>query len=129
MRAWGYAVVVASFVATALGAYAIIRAVKPDSADLALGVAAIVAGYVGVIIWRRQAPATTLLRVKLGLGILLSLTAVGFAVVFQLLTPWLRYPEITIPIAAVGCFIMPFVLAGTFWKALSKNKPPPASPD
>jgi hypothetical protein len=128
MKVWGYVVVAASFVATALIAYAIIRAVKPDSPDLALVVAAIVATQVGVVLWQRQDAKAPLLRVKLGLGALLSGTAVLFTLAMQAVASWLPYPEVTTPIAAVGCFVFPFALVGPLWQALSKNRPPRDGP-
>jgi len=83
MKVWGYVLVAASFVATAFIAHAIIRAVKPDSPDLALVVAAIVATQVGVLLWQRQDAKAPLLRVQLGLGALLSGTAVLFTLAMQ----------------------------------------------
>src|SRR5262249_60318344 len=65
MKVWGYVLVAASFVTTAFIAHAIIRAVKPDSPDLARVVAATVATQVGVLLRQRQDAKAPLFRVKL----------------------------------------------------------------
>ncbi len=124
MRASGYLVVMIIFVVVALLAYAIIRVVDWDANDLALVVAAIVASQVGALIWHRQSPASSERSVKLGLGAVLLVSAGAFALIFQAITGWLTYPEITIPIAAIGCFVFPSAVVGPIWKALGKNKPP-----
>jgi hypothetical protein len=124
MRATGFLLVAMVFVATALLAYAVILAAGWEAHDFALVPAAIVASQFGALVWHRQAPATAERSVKLGLGTVLSVTAVAFALVFQAVSGWLTYPEVTVPIAAVGCFAFPFAVAGPVWKALSKGKPP-----
>ena len=89
MKVWGYVAVAATFVAPALLAYAVIRAVKPDSPDLALVVAALVATQVGVLLWQRQDAKAPLLRVQLGLGVLLSGTAALCTLAMQTVVGWL----------------------------------------
>jgi hypothetical protein len=54
----------------------------------------------------------------------LSVTAVAFTLAFQAMSGWLAYPEVTVPIAAIGCLVLPFAVVGPVWKALSKGKPP-----
>ena len=124
MRATGYLQVAVVFVAVALLTYAIIRAVGWEAHDFSLVAAAIVASQVGAFIWHRQAPASTEWSVKLGLGVVLSVTAVAFTLTFQAISEWLAYPEITVPIAAIGCFVFPFAVVGPIWKGLSKGNPP-----
>jgi hypothetical protein len=124
MRATGFLLVAVIFVAVALVAYAIIRAVGWEAHDFALVAAAIVASQVGAVVWHRQAPVSAERSVKLGLGAILSVTAVAFTLMFQAVSGWLAYPEVTVPIAAIGCFVFPFAVVGPVWKTLSKGKPP-----
>lgn len=37
----------------------------------------------------------------------MSVTAVAFTLIFQAVSGWLTYPEVTVRIAAVGCFVFP----------------------
>jgi hypothetical protein len=124
MRVTGFLIVAGTFVAAALLADVIIRAIGWEARDYALVGAAIVASQVGAIVWHRQGPGTPERSVKLGLGAVLSVTAVAFALIYQALSGWLAYPEVVIPIAAVGCFVFPFATVGPMWKALSKGRPP-----
>ena len=89
MRATGFLLVTGVFVAVALLAYAIIRAVGWEARDFALVAAAIVASQVGAVVWHRQAPASAERSVKLGLGAVLSVTAVAFTLIFQAVSGWL----------------------------------------
>jgi hypothetical protein len=120
MRASGFAIVAATFVAVALVIYAIIRAFRWEDTQFSLIGAALIATQVGTVLWHRQSPTSALSRVKSGLGILLAVTAVVFSLILQGLSGWLKYPEVVIPIAAIGCFVFPFVLAGPIWKAKSQ---------
>ena len=124
MRTTGFLLVAIVFVAVALLAYAVILAVGWEAHDFALVAAALVASQVGAFVWHRQAPASAERSVKLGLGAILSVTAVVFTLIFQAISGWLAYPEVTIPIAAIGCFVFPFAVVGPVWKGLSKDKPP-----
>lgn len=124
MRATGFLLVAGIFVAVALLAHAINRAIGWAGIDSALVVAAIVASQAGTFVWHRQAPASAERSVKRGLGVVLSVTAVVFTLILHVISGWPVYPEVTIPIVAVGCFMFPFVVVGSLWKALSKGKPP-----
>jgi hypothetical protein len=124
MRALGFLIVAGAFVVGALLADAIIRAIGLGARDFALVVGAIIGSYVGAIVWHRQSPGTSPSSVKLGLGAVLSITAAGFALIYQAIGGWLAYPEVVIPIAAIGCFVFPFAVVGPIWKALSAGKPP-----
>jgi hypothetical protein len=124
MRAISYLWVASVFVTVALLTYAIIRAIGWNAHDFALVAAAIVASQVGTFVWYRQAPESAERSVKLGLGAVLSVTAVAFSLIFQAVGAWLTSPEVTIPIMAVGCFAFPFATVGPVWKALSNGRPP-----
>jgi hypothetical protein len=123
MRASGLLMVVATFVMVALLADAVIRAFGWDARDFALIAAAIFGSHVGAIVWHRQAPTTSERTVKLGLGVVLSVTALAFGLIFQATSGWLAYPEVVVPLTAIGCFVFPFAVVGPLWKALAKGKP------
>jgi hypothetical protein len=86
--------------------------------------AAIVASQVGAVLWHRRDPSAAERSVKLGLGAVLSVTAVAFSLIFQATSGWLTYPEVVVPIAAIGCFAFPFAVVGPIWKSLPKGPPP-----
>ena len=122
MRFTGYLAVIGTFIGVALITYGVIRMVGWDATDFALLAGAIIATQVGTWLWHREAPHAPERSVKMALGMLLSVTAVVFAVVFQAISGWLEYPEIVIPIAAIGCFAFPFLAVGSLWKAFSAGK-------
>ncbi len=123
MRASGYLIVAFTFVAVALIASAVIRLAGWEAQDFALVAAAIVASQVGAVVWHRQSPGSEERRVKLGLGVVLSITALAFTLAYQAITGSLSFPEAIIPIATIGCFVFPFAVVGPLWKSLSKVKP------
>jgi hypothetical protein len=124
MRLTGFLIVAGTFVAVTLLADAIIQATGSKARDLALVFGGIVGCQVGVIVWHKRAPGTPERSVKFGLGAALAITAVAFALIYQEISSWLAYPEVVIPIAAIGCFVLPFAVGQAMWKALSKGKPP-----
>lgn len=123
MRATGFLLVVSVFVAVALSAYTIILAVGGEVRDFILAAAAITASQVGALVWHRQAPDSAERMVKLGLGTVLSVTSVAFSLILQAVSGWLAYPEVTVPIVAIGCFVLLFAIVGPLWKSLSKGTP------
>jgi hypothetical protein len=124
MRVSGFLMVVATFVAMAMLEDTAIRVAGWGARDFALIVAAIISNHVGVVIWHRQAPATSEQSVKLGLGAVLAVTAVVFTLIWQAISGWLEYPEVVVPLTAIGCFVFPFAVVGSLWKALAKGKKP-----
>lgn len=74
---------------------------------------------------RTKAPAAT--GTKLATGALLATLAVGGGVALQALTHVIVFPEVVIPIWAVGSLVFPFVLWGTLERAFLKA-PPKAPP-
>lgn len=124
MRITAYLGVATTFIGTALVAYAVIRSVGGDATFFALVAGALVASQVGTWLWHRQAPNSPERTVKLGLGVFLSVTAVVFSLVFQAISGWLEYPQVTVPIAAIGSFVFPFAVVGPLWKSFSTAKKP-----
>jgi Kef-type K+ transport system membrane component KefB len=122
MRASGFLMVVACFVATALLADAVIWAVGWRAREFALIMAALSSSLAGAILWHRQAPATPERKVKLGLGVVLSITAVAFILIYQVFSGWLEDPEVTLLIATIGCFVFPIGIVGPMWKELNRGK-------
>src|SRR6185369_17158223 len=105
--------------------YAVMRLLDAKSRDFALALGAIIATQVGTFVWHRQAPASSQLNVKLGLGTAIATTAVALALVLQVTSGWLTYPEVIVPIAAIGSFAFPFAVVGSLWRTLEKAAPPP----
>lgn len=124
MRLTGLLLVAVIFVAVALAADVVIRALGWQARDFALVAAAIAGSQAGAVVWHRQSPASAERSVKLGLGALLSVTAVAFGLTYQSLTGWLAHPEAVVPVAAVGCFAFPFAVVGPVWKALARDHTP-----
>jgi hypothetical protein len=122
MRTINYLWVIATFVLVATATVFIIQAIRWEHGGLALVMGAIAAAQVGAMLWYKDEPTANLLQVKLRLGLLLSIIAVLFSTIFQQFNPWLESPEVAIPIAAVGCFAMPFAVAGQFWNALAERE-------
>lgn len=42
------------------------------------------------------------------------------SLLLQVLWGWQKFPEVAIPVGAVGSFVFPFVLYGTMQKAMAK---------
>ena len=100
-------------------AYAIIVAFDGDM-NLALGMGAILGTQIGAWLYHRRESATAPFSVKASVGLLMAILCVIQSLLFQVLWGWLKYPELSIPIGAVGTFVFPFVLYGTMQKAMVK---------
>lgn len=100
-------------------AYAVIGAFDGDM-NLALGMGAILGTQIGALLYHRREPAAAPFSVKASVGLLMAVLCVLQSLLFQALWGWLEYPELSIPIGAVGTFVFPFVLYGTMQKAMVK---------
>ena len=120
MKTSGYIIVAVLYIVVALAAFAVTRALGVENSSLPLILAALAGTTLGVAIWRHQSPESPLSHVKLGLGLTLAITAAALSLVLQKLGGWQKYPEIAIPIGAVGCFVYPYIAAKRTWDALSK---------
>ncbi len=102
-------------------AYVILTALGGDM-NLALGMGAILGTQIGAWLYHRRVSATAPFSVKASAGLLMAILCVLQSLLFQAMWRWLRYPEVSIPIGAVGTFVFPFVLYGTMQKALVTAK-------
>jgi len=120
----GHAIIACVFAVAALVTYAIMQAVHIDphrqQTSLALIVASLAATSLGAAIWRREAPDTPLMRVQALLGATLAVTSVAVSLAMQWAARWMAYPEIAIPVAAVGCFVYPFFGTKRVWEGAPK---------
>lgn len=111
-----------TFVATAIVTYLVVHFFQSEMTYLSLVVGAIVGTQVGVIVHHRQPEASLTPRVKVCLGFVAAITGVLLSLVMQATFHWFRFPEVTIPIGFVGCFVFPFVISDNLWKALEKSR-------
>jgi hypothetical protein len=100
--------------------YAILAALRVDDMNLALAMGAILGTQIGALLYHRRESAAAPFRVKASVGLLMATLCVIQSLLFQAVWGWLKYPEVSIPIGAVGTFVGPFVLYGTMQKALAK---------
>jgi hypothetical protein len=127
MKLYVYAAVAAAYVAALAITFCFVQAGEQRS-SLPFVMGAIVGTQAGVFaLWKGGLPALTR-RAKIRLALALAGTATVAGFITDVLLEMSRYPEVTLPIAALGSGIFPFVLADTFWKPLAqmrnKEKPP-----
>ena len=113
---------ISCFFVGALITLGIIRAIEKGSPELAFVVGAILGTQIAALVHHRQPGTSNSLAVMLSLGITLAVAAVVLGSILHVVFAPFNYPEISVPIAAVGSFVFPFVLFDTMWKALSKGK-------
>lgn len=102
--------------------YAILTVLHIGDMNFALAMGAILGAQTGAWLYHRRESASAPLSVKAPVGLLMAILCVLQSLLFQALWGWLEYPEISIPIGAVGTFVAPFVFYGTMQKALVKSK-------
>src|SRR5262249_4260849 len=112
----------AAFTVGAVVTYLVIRLLQSDMTFLSLVIGAVVGTQAGLIMYHRQPGASLTSQLKLRLGVVVAITGVVLSLIMQATIRWFRFPEVSIPIGAVGCFVFPFVLSDTLWKALEKGK-------
>ena len=89
--------------------------------ELPFIVGAVLGTQVGAIMHHRQPGSRSTVAAKAILGVVLSVCAIIVGLVLHLTTNSFNFAEISIPFAAVGSFVFPFVLFNTMWNTLSKN--------
>ena len=122
MKNVGIAVTSAAFTVGAVVTYLVVRILQSDMTFLSLVVGAIVGTEAGLIMYHRQPGASLTSQVKLRLGVVVAITGVALSLIMQATIRWFQFPEVSSPIGAVGCFVFPFVLSDTLWKALEKER-------
>ncbi len=122
MKAIVLIVSVASCVIGGAATFAVIQWIGKGTPELAFIVGAIVGTQVGAVVHYRQKGATNSPATKAKLGLALGGANVAFGLVLHYAAAPFAYADVSIPIAAVGGFVFPFVLFDTMWNALSKYK-------
>lgn len=122
MRVHTLATGIGCFVLGATITFAVIRAIDKGSPELAFVAGAILATQMAAVVHHRQHGTTNDFAIRLGLGAALAAAAIIVGGVLHLAFSPFRYPEISVPIAAIGSFVFPFVLFGAMWNTLSKAK-------
>lgn len=117
-----FAAAVGSYLAGATATLAAVRGLEMGDPMLALVVGGVLGTQIGALIHYRQPAATNSVRVKAALGLALALAAIGFILTAQWLTAAFESVELSLPIGAIGSFVLPFVLSDTMKDALSKGK-------
>jgi len=118
------AISVVAFVVGGAVTFAIVRWLDKGSPHLAFIVGAILGTQAAAILHYRSPDATKAMRAKLCVGGALAVTAVVFRLVVHRAFGPFDYVQISIPIAAIGCFVLPLILFDTMGKALSKKRMP-----
>lgn len=102
--------------------YAIIAALHVGDVNISLVVGSIIGAEIAALLYHRRESATAPFSVKASVGLLMAVLCVIQSLLFQSLWGWQKFPEISIPIGAVGGFVFPFVLYGAMQKAIVKSK-------
>jgi len=122
MRPLALIIAAVSFVVTASIALAVIRHLGIGDVPLAFVVGAIVGTQAGAIMHAREPDARPTAIPKLILGAVLAAVAIGFGAAVHFGLGRLSYPEITLPISAVGSFVFPFVLFNQMFNAMRNSR-------
>jgi len=105
-----------AFLIIAATALAAVRGLGIGDDPLAFVVGAIVGTQVGTFLHARSQDTTASLRAKLALGSALAVIAVIFGLVVHTAVG-IKYPEVTLPISAIGTFVFPFILFNQMFNA------------
>ena len=116
-----------SFFLGGAATFLVVRAISMDNPELSFVVSAVLGSQAGAIMHRRQPGAQPTIVAKAVLGAVLAICAVAFGFILHLAMHPFRFVEISVPFAAVGSFVFPFVLFDTMWNAMtnrdSESKP------
>ena len=119
MRAIAYIAATSAFVAGGAVTFAVVRWLGKGSPELAFVVGAVLGTQLAAAIHHRSRGAGNSPRLKAMIGLVLALTAILLGIVLHTVFEAFEYPDVSIPIGAVGTFIFPFVLFDTMCNALS----------
>jgi hypothetical protein len=112
------------FCVSAALALALIRNFQFGDDPMAMIVGATVGTQVGVIAHSRQPGARATRAAKTWLAAVLAAMAIAFGLAVQFAFTGFEYPEITLPMSAIGSFVFPYAIFGSTWRALGKTTPP-----
>lgn len=93
---------------------------------MALIVGATVGTQAGSLAHSRQPGAGATRSAKFALAAVLAVVAVAFGLIVQFGFGGFEYPEITLPMSAIGSFVFPFAIFGSTCKALGRPPRPQA---
>lgn len=102
--------------------FAIEHAFDLKNAELSFIVGAILGTQVAAFVHHRTAGAQNSFGVKLAVGLSLAVSALVLGMALHSIFRPFSNVEVSVSIAVIGSMIFPFVLFGTIWKALAKNK-------
>ena len=98
-----------------------IRFISMGDPELSFVGGAVLGSQVGAIMHHRQPGAEPTATAKTVLGIMLAICAVIFGGILHLTINLFKYVEVSVPLAAVGSFVFPFVLFNKMWNSLPKK--------
>jgi hypothetical protein len=116
------AVAVVSLLVGGAVTFAVIRMVGKGSPELAFVVGAVLGTQLAAVVHHRTPGAASSSRVKAAIGVALACGVVVLGAVLHLAFAPFEFAWVSIPIAAVGAFVFPFVLFDTMWNALTKKR-------
>jgi hypothetical protein len=103
-------------------AAALIRSFGAGDPGLALIAGASVGAAIAAMLYHRRIPERAPVAVKAAAGGVLSCMAVITGVLSQILLKWMTYPEIVIPISAIGSLCFPWAIFGTMRDAYLRKR-------
>src|SRR5688572_7989970 len=98
------------------------RAIGHGDASMALVLGAVVASQAGSLLYHRRERNRAPFAVKAAAGAVTAAAAAAMGLVIHRFWTPMTYPEVVIPIAAIGSFVFPFVLFETMRKALVRER-------
>lgn len=121
MNATNLLIAAASHIVVFSIALPVIMRVKPDSPELALGVAAITGTWIAALLNHRCRSIPASLLAKAALGGEMAMLCIIECLVVQWQWHIFAMPEVIIPVSAVGTFGFPFVLFGIFERSFKRT--------
>jgi len=104
------------------GAAAIITLMDAGDPGYAFIIAASVGALMSAGLYHRRQPQQAPFKVKAQAGLVLLVMAVIAGLASQWLLQWMKYPDVLIPISAVGSFAFPWAVFGAMCKAFNPDK-------
>lgn len=127
MKATELVIVAAVHVTAFSVAVAVIHVLSIGDPGLALVVGACVGSGTAAMLYHRRVPERAPFAIKAAAGGVLSIMAILTGLSSQALLRWMTYPDVVIPISAVGSFFFPLAIFGPMQNAYrqkqSHNKP------
>ena len=100
----------------------VIHLFRVGDPGLALVVGACAGSGAAAMLYHRRVSERALFSVKAAAGGVLSGMAIIAGLSSQGLLRWMNYPDVVIPISAIGSFFFPFAIFGTMQKAYKQKE-------